>query len=150
MSLVERAKAALQGTTAGPWIVNREGWACISSGSDSVIHGYFEGDCPDCGDRIIDNAMVAVSIEDATFIAEVRTLVPELVAEVERLQAIIAGSPEALAAATQSDRTMCVCGHPRSEHGDGVVHTACCVEVRSEATFGFTTGCLCGEFEAAS
>ena len=82
--VVARAKAALEGVTAGPW-VNTEDWAVISSGPDSVLHGYFEGSCPVCGDEIEDRAYVAISIEDLEFIAAARTLVPELVAEVERL-----------------------------------------------------------------
>jgi hypothetical protein len=84
--IVERAKAALHETTPGPWVVNREGLACISSGSDSVIHGYFDGNCGDCGDEVHDEASVAIGIEDAQFIAAARSLVPELVAEVERLR----------------------------------------------------------------
>lgn len=27
---------------------------------------------------------------------------------------------------SQRDTTPCVCQHPRSAHGDGIVHTACC------------------------
>ncbi len=84
--VVERAKAALsEHVTSAPWVVNREGWACVSSGSDSVFHAYYEGDCPSCGDEITPvDARVAISIEDAEFIAAARSLVPELVAEVER------------------------------------------------------------------
>lgn len=85
--VVVRAKAALEGVTEGPWVVNQEGWSCISSGPDSVFHGYFNGSCGDCGDEIHDAASVAISVEDAEFIAAARTLVPELVAEVERLRA---------------------------------------------------------------
>lgn len=82
-----RAKAALgEHVTPGPWVVNREGWAVISSGSDSVIHGYVDTACESCGADVKGNAQVAVSIEDAEFIAAARTLVPELVAEVERLR----------------------------------------------------------------
>jgi hypothetical protein len=77
--LIERAEAVMAGVTEGPWVVNREGWACVSSGSDSVFHGYFEGSCGSCGDEILDEASVAISIEDAEFIASARTLVPELV-----------------------------------------------------------------------
>jgi hypothetical protein len=84
--VVERANAVTEGITDGPWVVNREGWACISSGSDSVFHGYFDGSCDDCGDEIHDAASVAISIEDAEFIAAARQLVPELVAEVKRLR----------------------------------------------------------------
>lgn len=59
--VTERAKAALEGTTPGPWEVNTEGWAL-----DGSPH-------------------VAVSIEDAEFIAAARMLVSDLVAEIERL-----------------------------------------------------------------
>lgn len=87
--IVDRAKAALADTTDGPWEVNTEGWACISSGSDSVFHAYVETTCIDCDAEITQSmgCHVAISIEDAEFIAQARTLVPELIAEVERLQA---------------------------------------------------------------
>lgn len=98
--VIERAEAAMEGVTAGPWVVNRDGWACVSPGPDSVFHGYFEGSCGDCGDEILDSASVAISIEDAEFIAAARTLVPELVAElkaaraeVERHRLVIQGAP---------------------------------------------------------
>lgn len=58
------------------------------------------------------------------------------------------------ATATQSDPTECVCSHPRSDHGDGVAHTACCgwIEVPAPANpFGRDTTdvqCECNEFEA--
>lgn len=84
--ITDRARAALEGVTDGPWEVNREGWAVISSSSDSVLHGYFEGDCDNCCYPITAAASVAIGIENVTFIAEARTLVPELLAEVERLR----------------------------------------------------------------
>ncbi len=84
--ILARARAALEGVTEGPWEVNREGWAVISSSSDSVLHGYFEGDCDNCCYPITAAASVAISIENVTFIAEARTLIPELLAEVERLR----------------------------------------------------------------
>ncbi|MGV0785202.1 hypothetical protein [Mycolicibacterium sp. XJ775] len=87
--VVERAKAAQDGVTDGPWEVNSEGWACISSGSDSVLHGHFDGCCPSCGEVMTEDANVVVGIEDAEFIVQARTLVPELVAEVERLRAVV-------------------------------------------------------------
>lgn len=85
--VVERSKAVLENTTPGPWEVNREGWACISSGSDSVFHAYVETTCVECDAEITQSmdCHVAISIEDAEFIAQARTLVPELVAEIERL-----------------------------------------------------------------
>lgn len=88
--VVARAKAVLvEHLTPAPWVVNTEGWAVISSGSDSVFHGYFEGHCGDCGEQVLDAATVAIAIEDAEFIAAARSLVPELVAEVERLRALV-------------------------------------------------------------
>lgn len=82
--VVARAEAALEGTTPAPWVVNTEGWAVISHESDSVFHGYFDGYCNDCGDNVVDAAFVAISIEDAEFIAAARSLVPELVDEVKK------------------------------------------------------------------
>ena len=56
----------------------------------------------------------------------------------------------AAAAATQIDDTECVCGHPRSDHGDGVVHTACCGLIKVPAPCGdVDSTCECDEFEAA-
>ena len=55
----------LAGITPGPWEVCEEDWATISSGSDSVIHGYYDDECPACGDEVKDDASVAISIEDA-------------------------------------------------------------------------------------
>lgn len=52
------------------------------------------------------------------------------------------------AAATQLDPTPCLCGHPRSEHGDGVVHTACCW-IPAANPFG-RDHCECDEFEACA
>lgn len=86
--LIARAKAALSpDMTPGPWVVNTEGWAVISSGPDSVIHGYVDTSCENCGADVKGDADVAISIEDAGFIAAARTLVPELVAAFEDMQA---------------------------------------------------------------
>ncbi|MCP3810791.1 hypothetical protein NLX62_00290 [Mycobacteriaceae bacterium Msp059] len=53
------------------------------------------------------------------------------------------------AAATQSDPTECTCLHPRSDHGDGVVHTACCGQIKVPAPSGdLDMPCECDEFEA--
>lgn len=93
--VVARAKAAQEGTTAAPWEVNREGWACISSGSDSVFHGWVDRECESCGDHVQGDAFVAISIEDAEFIAAARSLVPELVAEIERLRDTAPRTPAA-------------------------------------------------------
>lgn len=53
------------------------------------------------------------------------------------------------AAATQTDDTECVCRHPRSDHGDGVVHTACCGLTKVPAPSGdLDVQCECHEFES--
>lgn len=85
--VVERAKSVLgPDVTPAPWVVNTEGWATISHESDSVIHGYYEASCYECGAEDSGPASVSVSVEDAEFIAAARSLVPELIAEVERLR----------------------------------------------------------------
>ncbi|AXN53038.1 hypothetical protein PBI_HOMINES_52 [Mycobacterium phage Homines] len=66
--VVERAKAALEGVTEGPWT-----WT----------HGM------DARAMVLGPDNLRVKLEgyrDAEFIAQARTLVPELVAEVERLR----------------------------------------------------------------
>lgn len=60
----ERANAATQ----GPWSLEQD-WAVVASGSDSVIHGYYEGTCPACDEGITDTASVALQVEDAQHIA---------------------------------------------------------------------------------
>lgn len=88
--IVERAKAVIgPHLTPEPWVVNTEGWAVISSGSDSVMHAYVDTTCVDCGEEMCQSmdCHVAASIEDLEFIAAARTLVPELVAEVEKWKA---------------------------------------------------------------
>lgn len=84
--IVQRAEQALEKTTPGQWEVNREGWACISSGADSVIHAFYDKECPSCDETITDAAYVAISIEDAEFIAAAPELVRELIAKLKRLQ----------------------------------------------------------------
>lgn len=76
IDIVERAKAALDGVTDGPW-------------------EWFYGDqC--CGGTCVDNdhglplhSGGDLLPNDARFIAAARTLVPELVAEVEELRAVV-------------------------------------------------------------
>mgnify|MGYP007055519099 CR=1 FL=1 len=65
-------------TTVGPWSID-EDWAAIASPPDSVVHGYFHGHCPTCGDEIEDDADVALGREDAEFIADARTALPAVV-----------------------------------------------------------------------
>lgn len=56
--------------TPGPWAINTEGWADISSGPDSVIHAYSVRDsCHECGEPYDHDPRVAISTEDAEFIA---------------------------------------------------------------------------------
>ncbi|WP_185292747.1 hypothetical protein [Mycolicibacterium litorale] len=67
--IVERAKAVLEGVTEGPWEL---------IGGGEYVTGVSICVAPDDG---------GVTGPDAEFIAAARTLVPELVAEVERLRA---------------------------------------------------------------
>ncbi|AOT25809.1 hypothetical protein SEA_TORTELLINI_64 [Mycobacterium phage Tortellini] len=95
--VVERAKAALEGTTEGPWGTNGSmiatGLVKVARGvtefkqsiakmdDDAYLDEYeddeFDGEYPPFEQKIA----------DAEFVAQARTLVPELVAEVERLRA---------------------------------------------------------------
>lgn len=85
--LVAEAKEALAGITPGPWAVNTEGWAAVSSGPDSVIHAACTTFCDECGHEFADpDAFVCVSAEDAEFIAASPDLVSRLADEVERLR----------------------------------------------------------------
>lgn len=104
--IVERAKAALAGTTAGPWGTDGELIASELTvdgpGVTSYKHAvaemetdyYAEEDAADgetYGDdepwRSYDQLRA-----DAEFIAAARTLVPELVAEVEKLTVLLAAN----------------------------------------------------------
>lgn len=87
--LIHRTKTALDGTTDGPWELTPESWAVISSGSDSVFHAYSEHAVCECGEPVDGTPQVAISIEDAEFIVAARTLVPELVHELERIRAAL-------------------------------------------------------------
>ena len=79
-------RAQPDAATEGPWEVNGpdQPWATISHGSDSILHAYeqhhpyCEG-C-ECGDP---RSEVALSDEDAEFIAAARTDVPWLLGQVE-------------------------------------------------------------------
>lgn len=79
---LDAIQARANAATNGPWEVNGpdERWAAISSGPDSVIHAYTEhaSDCVGC--TCERDADVAISAEDAEFIAAARTDVPALVA----------------------------------------------------------------------
>lgn len=72
--IVERAKAALEGVTEGGWLHSEDNCGCYSIDAK-----------PDLTVQLI--AECIASEADAEFLAASRTLVPELVAEVERLHA---------------------------------------------------------------
>jgi len=72
--LVTRGRAVLQGVTEGPWEVDQR---------HRII---WLGDC-DLGFRIGEHHQAD---ENARFVAEARTLVPEMVAEIEALRAQLA------------------------------------------------------------
>lgn len=88
--MVARAKAALEGVTEGPWIWDGDSF-------DDVHPNVCPHDNPytDHGPHIdgvldsegYDGSWAHISTADAEFIAAARDLVPELVAEVERLRA---------------------------------------------------------------
>lgn len=93
--IVKRAKAALEGVTKGPWFVGNE-IDGIRSGRPTVVHAPnpdFPGSL-----RVVtvDQTRLHFGSTQRTkgqdeanvaFIAEARSLVPELVAEIERLRA---------------------------------------------------------------
>lgn len=77
--LVDRAKTRLEGVTEGPWVISDQDDGTASVWSDGSIifadeSGYRGG---------------FAALPDAEFVAAARQLVPELIAEVERLQAEI-------------------------------------------------------------
>lgn len=78
--LVERAKAALEGVTEGPW-ETRSDYMELTRVVHSGEAEFALFLCCDCGVEA-----GAGEGRDAEFIAAARTLVPELVAEVERLR----------------------------------------------------------------
>lgn len=81
--LIARATAALEGVTEGPWraslldgIDYEDGSSCIRGGVYPDVHGSAPVFLSSSG----------IDRRDARFIAAARTLVPELLAEVERLR----------------------------------------------------------------
>ena len=78
--------------TEGPWEVNGpdEDWAVIHSGPDSVIHAYtvHDPDCEGCTCGGDEAGHVAISVEDAEFIAAARAAVPDLLAAVRDVLAL--------------------------------------------------------------
>lgn len=96
--IVERAKAALEGITEGPWATDGTLIGCElvkdSPGVTSYKHALAEMDedsyDEEFGEGTYDGEVwrpYEQRLADAEFIAAARTLVPELVAEVERLRA---------------------------------------------------------------
>ena len=77
--------------TDGPWVVQEEEWAVISSSSDSVLHAFaVEKDCTECGEPQVEaDVEVVLVIEDAEFIAHARTDVPWLIEQVRKLDAAL-------------------------------------------------------------
>lgn len=94
--VVERAKAALEGTTEGPWGTNGSmiaaGLVKVSRGVTRFKQSIAEMDDDAYLDKYEDDEFdgeyppFEQKISDAEFIAQARTLVPELIAEVERLR----------------------------------------------------------------
>lgn len=97
--VVARAKAALVGVTDGPWLWTspRYGVPTLEGrAGDPELYRYdtevLEVDHHgECGCRSACELELTVSDADKAFIAAARDLVPELVAEVERLRAIVDG-----------------------------------------------------------
>lgn len=131
--LLDRARAALEGTTPEPWVVNYEGWAVISHKSDSVLHPYVETTCVECDAEIVQSmgCKVALSIEDLEFMVAARSLVPELVAEVEKLRGAIE-SVQKLRGAIETIREMVATDLPVGHPWAGNRHDILAVIERTE------------------
>ena len=74
--IVERAKAALEGVTKGPWKLGNRRYPDVVHSRSGCLWNPSRGE--------VNNPA------DGEFIAASRDLVPELVAEVERLRALVA------------------------------------------------------------
>ena len=98
--IVERAKSVLEGVTDGPWEL---------IGGNEYITGVSVCVAPDDG---------GVTGPDAAFIAASRTLVPELVAEVERLRSNLLQQDELVWRLEQGARRYRTEG--RAEKGEGI------------------------------
>lgn len=90
--VVERARSVLDGVTGGPWVWDSHRVPTLDGrGGDpelwmydvEVLEASHSGEC---GCRSACELELTVSEADARFIAAARMLVPELVAEVERLR----------------------------------------------------------------
>ncbi len=76
--LVDRAKASLEGVTGGPWVISDQDDGTASVWSDGSI--IFADDSGFRGGF--------AALPDAEFVAAARQLVPELIAEIERLERV--------------------------------------------------------------
>lgn len=92
--VTDRARAALEGVTRGPWTVVSGAWG-------NVWH-FPEGDHND-GRPTVVVRVGGMTEADSTFIAAARSLVPELLAEVERLR----GALDGLATRWENAGTFC-------------------------------------------
>ncbi|ATN91256.1 hypothetical protein I5H76_gp078 [Mycobacterium phage Phasih] len=89
--VVERAKATLEGVTEGPWTFQH--WGGQNQNGDYAESILFDG----AGESMT----YGLPDRDGEFIAQARTLVPELVAEVEELRLVVAAAAVALRGETR-------------------------------------------------
>lgn len=93
--IIERAKAALEGATEAPWFVHDFADPLVSENPDasavtvSCDHPAHITVASMGGGRM-GSRSIEQAQKDARFIADARQLVPELIAEVERLRAALA------------------------------------------------------------
>lgn len=80
--LLQRARAAVDGVTAGVW----EFWQCYTPRGDGALI-VSAGDKEICSLHEEVTGDDCQAVRDAAFIAAARQLLPELIAEVERLSA---------------------------------------------------------------
>ena len=83
--VIARATAALEGVTEGPWRTSLLDGIDYEDGSSCIRGGVYPSEH---GSAPVFLASGGIDRRDARFIAASRTLVPELLAEVERLQGL--------------------------------------------------------------
>jgi hypothetical protein len=95
-SLIERAEKALEGITPGPWVCSQDDCSeelTVGAGTFLVSPGrYLSSDCiheVDVSGYDPDDKDYLRVAADAEFIAQARTLIPELIVENKRLQALV-------------------------------------------------------------
>lgn len=64
--------------TEGEWTA-QEDWGVITAGPDSVLHGYYDSECPSCGSEVIDDASVSIGAEDVDAIIDHHNSTPRMV-----------------------------------------------------------------------